>query len=90
MTMLPDDINITESLFREYHKTKSPEIRDEIIEKNLYLARILARKYVGRGVDYEDLFQVASYALILAVDRFDADKGILFSSYAPGRSADSR
>ena len=72
----------TEDLFREYIKKKSPEIRDELVEKNLYLAEILARKYVRRGTDFEDLYQVASYALVLAVDRFDPDRGVLFASYA--------
>ena len=72
----------TEELFREYQKTKSPEIRSELIEKNLYLAEILSRKYLGRGSDYEDLYQVASYALILAVDRFDPDRGVQFASFA--------
>ena len=74
--------NITEELFREYQKTKSSEIRNDLVEKNLYLAEILARKYSGRGSDYEDLYQVASYALILAVDRFDPDRGIQFASFA--------
>ena len=72
----------TEELFREYIKKKSPEIRDELVEKNLYLAEILARKYVRRGTDFEDLYQVASYALVLAVDRFDPDRGVLFASFA--------
>ena len=72
----------TEELFLEYQKTKSSKIRNELVEKNLFLAEILARKYTGRGSDYEDLYQVASYALILAVDRFDPDKGIKFASYA--------
>ena len=72
----------TEELFREYQKTKSQEIRNEIVEQNLYLAEILARKYLGRGSDYEDLYQVASYALVLAVDRFDPDRGVQFASFA--------
>jgi len=72
----------TEEMFREYRKKNSPEIRNEIIEKHLFLAEILARKYTGRGVDYEDLFQVASYGLVLSVDRYDPDKGVLFASFA--------
>jgi len=77
-----DDIKSTEELFREYQKTKSKELRNEIVERNLSMAEILARKYTGRGVDYEDLLQVASYALVLAVERFDPEKGIQFASFA--------
>ena len=72
----------TEALFREYKETKSESVRNEIVEQNLHLASIIARKYVNRGVDYDDLFQVASYALVLAVERFDAEKGVQFASYA--------
>jgi len=75
-------VEITEEAFREYQKTKSPKLRNEIVEKHLYLAELLARKYTGRGVDYEDLLQVASYALVLAVERYDPEKGVQFASFA--------
>lgn len=68
--------------FIEYKKTKDKALRDELIEEHMYLAEILAKKYTGRGIDYEDIFQVASVGLILAVDRFDPSKGYVFSSYA--------
>ena len=81
--MVPDEnLKSTEELFREYQETKSSEIRNEIVEKNLSLAELLARKYTGRGVEYEDLLQVASYALVLAVERFDTSKGVQFASFA--------
>ena len=76
------DIENTEESFREYRKTKSSDQRNEIVEKHLSLAELLARKYVGRGVEYEDLLQVASYALVLAVERYDPDKGVQFASFA--------
>ena len=72
----------TEELFREYQKTESSEIRDEIVERNLKLAEYLARRYSGRGVELDDLIQVASYALILAVSRYDPDKGVQFATFA--------
>lgn len=68
--------------FIEYQKKKDKALRDELIEEHMYLAEILAKKYTGRGIDYEDIFQVASVGLILAVDRFDPSKGYVFSSYA--------
>ena len=72
----------TEELFQEYRGTESLEVRNMIVEKNLYLAEVLAHKYTGRGVDYEDLYQVASYALVMAIDRFDPDKGVRFATFA--------
>ena len=72
----------TKELFRLYSKDKDIEIRNILIEKHLYLARILAKKYINKGVDYEDIYQVASLALIYAIDRYDIEKGFEFSSFA--------
>lgn len=69
-------------LFEIYEKEKSREVRNEIVNRNIYIAELLAKKYVGRGIDFEDIFQVASIALILAVERFDKNKGFEFSSFA--------
>lgn len=69
-------------LFREYKETKDKAIRDKLIEDNLYIAEILAKKYANKGIDYDDIFQVASIGLIYAVDRFDVDRGYQFSSFA--------
>ncbi len=55
--------------------------RDELVERYLPLARHLARRY-KRGAEIEDLYQVAAFALVKAVDRFDPDRGIAFSSFA--------
>ncbi len=71
-----------EELFLEYAKTKDIAIRDEIVVKYLYVAEILTKKYLNRGIDYDDIFQVASLALIYAVERFDVTKGYEFSSFA--------
>ncbi|WP_282925555.1 SigB/SigF/SigG family RNA polymerase sigma factor [Helcococcus kunzii] len=57
-------------------------IRDSLIEKNLYIAEILAKKYANKGIEFDDLYQIASLGLILAVDRFNVDRGFEFSSYA--------
>ncbi len=71
-----------EALFKIYKDTQDSDIRELLIEKNLYIAEILSKKYVNRGIDYDDIFQVASIGLIYAVDRFDIDKGYKFSSFA--------
>lgn len=72
----------TKELFRLYSDNKDIDIRNILIERHLYLARILAKKYINKGVDYEDIYQVASLALIYAIDRYDISKGFEFSSFA--------
>ena len=56
--------------------------RRELIESFLPLARMLARRYDGRGESLEDLLQVASLGLVKAIDRYEAHRGLEFSSYA--------
>jgi RNA polymerase sigma-B factor len=56
--------------------------REELIERYLPLARHLARRYKGGSAELDDLNQVAAFALVKAVDRFDPDRGIAFSSFA--------
>lgn len=68
-------------LFRQYRETGDIRIRNEIVEKYLYIAAVIAKKFVGRGVDYDDLYQVASLALIKGVERFDESLGLQFSTY---------
>lgn len=69
-------------LFLEYSNSKDREIRDILIEEHLYIAEILSKKYSGRGIDYDDIYQVASIGLIYAIDRYDPTKGYEFSSFA--------
>ena len=69
-------------LFLEYRKTKDPSLRNKIVEDHMYMVDILISKYRNKGVEYDDLYQVASLALISAVDRFDPEKGYEFSSFA--------
>ena len=51
--------NINE-LFKRYRETGDTAVRNKIAEKYLYIAEILAKKFVGRGVEYDDLRQAAS------------------------------
>lgn len=73
-------MNETE-LFAQYRKTHDIALRNQIVEKYLYIAAVLAKKFVGRGVEYDDLYQVASLALIKGVERFDESLGLQFSTY---------
>lgn len=71
-----------EALFREYCKTRDIKLRNILVEKYLYIAEIIAKKFANRGIDYDDLYQVASLALIKALERYDINKGYKFSSFA--------
>ena len=68
--------------FKAYKKNPTIEERNAIVEDYLYMVDILIRKYLGKGVDYDDLYQVGALALVNAVERFDPDKGYEFSSFA--------
>ena len=68
-------------LLAEYGRMHSDALLDEICRQYLPLAGAIARRFSGRGVDYDDLYQVASLALFKAVDRYEPDKGVKFVSF---------
>ncbi len=71
-----------DELINCYYETKDFALRNVVLERFLYLAEIIAKKYVGRGVEYDDLYQIASMSLVGAIERFDASKGVKFQSFA--------
>lgn len=71
----------TDRLLRSYLQTRSVQHRDRLVEAHLYIAEIVARKFSGRGVDFDDLFQVAALALTRAVERFDPERGVKLASF---------
>ncbi len=56
--------------------------RDSFIESNLPLVHSLCKRFIGRGIEYDDLFQAGCVGLIKATDGFEADRGLCFSTYA--------
>ena len=68
--------------FQEYKANPTIANRNKLVEDHLYMVEILIRKYLGKGVEYDDLYQVGALALVSAVERFDPDKGFEFSSFA--------
>ncbi|HZD65227.1 MAG TPA: SigB/SigF/SigG family RNA polymerase sigma factor [Acidimicrobiales bacterium] len=68
--------------FAEYSDSRDPALRQELIEAHLGLAEYLARRFTNRGEPLDDLIQVSSVALLKAVDRFDPERGVEFSTYA--------
>jgi RNA polymerase sigma-B factor len=81
----PDDVERARSdrrLFGRYVDPRDPFDRDAIVERFLPLARQLAARYQRPGEPFDDVYQVACYGLVKAVDRFDVERGVAFSSYA--------
>lgn len=68
-------------LFRRYQLRRDRAARDALVERFLPLARQLARRYRRSVESVEDLEQVASLALVKAVDRFDTSRGTAFTSF---------
>jgi RNA polymerase sporulation-specific sigma factor len=58
------------------------EAREVLIEKNLGLVHAIVRRFLGRGVEQEDLFQIGTIGLIKAIDHFDLNYDVKFSTYA--------
>ncbi len=70
-----------EELFRQYRLTGDVALRNKLVEHYFYIAEILAKKFSGRGVEYDDLLQIASEALIAGVEKFDPALGNRFTTY---------
>jgi RNA polymerase sigma-B factor len=68
--------------FFEYRRTKDRRLRDELIQNHLGLALALARRFAGRGEAVEDLEQIATLGLLKAVERFEPERGLAFSTFA--------
>lgn len=56
--------------------------RDVFIEKNLGLVHSICKRFVGRGIEYDDLYQAGCIGLIKATDGFEQERGLMFSTYA--------
>lgn len=79
---MPTDPNEERQRFRAFARSHDPKLRAELIEDHLWLARHGARRFGNKGESSEDLLQVASLALVKAVDRFDPEHGVRFATYA--------
>ena len=60
----------------------SKEARQLLVEKNLGLVHHIVKRFLGRGYDAEDLFQIGSIGLIKSIDKFDLSYDVKFSTYA--------
>src|SRR5688500_12475036 len=69
-------------VFTDYAKSRDSALRDQLIEAHIGLAEYLARRFNNRGEPLDDLVQVASLGLVKAVERFDPERGLEFTTFA--------
>ncbi|HEY2960359.1 MAG TPA: RNA polymerase sigma factor SigF [Actinomycetota bacterium] len=69
-------------LFRRFVEARDPTLREELVGIHLPLVEYLARRFRNRGEPLEDLIQVGTIGLLKAIDRFDLQREVEFSTYA--------
>jgi RNA polymerase sigma-B factor len=82
--MAQDDLEevwLDEALAR-FAASRDPALRDQILERTLWLATRCARRFTDRGEPLDDLVQVARIGLLKALERFDPAQGVPFGAYA--------
>ena len=72
----------TKALFRQLRETGDTGKREELAKLHLPLVEYLAKRFKDRGEPLDDLIQVGSVGLLKAIDRFDLDREVEFSTYA--------
>lgn len=77
-----DERDEVQDRFVEYRRTGSRRLRDSLVEEHVGLAEYLARRFADRGESFDDLRQVALVGLLKAVERFEPDRGLRFSTFA--------
>jgi len=71
-----------DALLAAFAERPDPQLREALVERYLPLARSIARRYAHGTEPLDDLVQVASVGLLKALDRYNPDRGVAFSSYA--------
>ena len=56
--------------------------KEALVEHNVSLVKCIVKRYLGKGVDYDDLFQIACIGFLKAIAGFDESFGVKFSTYA--------
>jgi RNA polymerase sigma-B factor len=77
-----DDPRQLSQLFHRWQHDRDVASREQLVRRYMPLARSLARRYGRSSEPFEDLVQVASLGLLKALDRYDADRGHSFASFA--------
>ena len=67
--------------FFAYHKTGDRVLRNQLIEDHRWLAIHCARRFAHKGEPLDDLIQVAMLGVLKAIDRFDPERGVMFTTF---------
>jgi RNA polymerase sigma-B factor len=78
----PDRQPSEDDRFAAYARTGDVKLRNELVESHVRLAEFCARRFAYRGEPFDDLRQVALVGLLKAVERFEPDRGVRFTSFA--------
>jgi len=71
-----------EAAFARYARTRNPQLRDKLVLSHASLVRFLAGKFMSRGEPLEDLIQVGTVGLINAIERYEPNRGLKFTTFA--------
>lgn len=74
------DEQVKDYIFKSQHGDN--EARDILVEKNIRLVWSVVQRFINRGYDPDDLFQIGSIGLIKSIDKFDLSYDVRFSTYA--------
>ena len=66
----------------EAYRAGDDHAREQLVDRYMPLVKSLAARYSGRGEPQEDLIQVGSIGLLLAIERFDTERQVQFTTYA--------
>ena len=72
----------TRALFEAFARERDPDMREQLVVSHLNLVRYLASRFANRGEPLDDLIQVGTVGLIKAIDRFEPQRGLEFTTYA--------
>ncbi|MDZ4827615.1 MAG: SigB/SigF/SigG family RNA polymerase sigma factor [Actinomycetota bacterium] len=82
MAISPEERKHLRHKFVDYRQSRDRRLRNELIEAHKSLAAHLARRFSNRGEPFDDLLQVAYLGMLKAVERFEPDRGLEFSTFA--------
>lgn len=78
----PKETVSSEDLFRRYLETKDEDLRTRLVCQNLHLVHTVAKRFTGLGESPDDIAQEGAMGLINAVDMYDVNRGVKFTTYA--------
>lgn len=71
-----------QNLFLRFHKTQDKKLLGDIMAYYQYIPEILARRFTGKGLEFDDIYQSACIGLMNAAKRFDPERGTRFATFA--------